>query len=160
MNIFVLDVNPIRAAEMHCDKHVVKMILETAQLLSTAHHVLDEEPIEGIYKKTHMNHPCAVWVRESIGNYTWAFLLGRALCKEYTRRYGKVHKTEAVLELLSKEPKNIPREGKTKFVQAMPDEYKSEDVVEAYQRYYIGEKLSMLTYKNSTIPNFLTDHLS
>ena len=81
MNIFYLHENPQRCAEMHCDKHVVKMILETAQLLSTAHHEIDGEPSIECYKATHKNHPSAVWARENRSNYIWLWNLLNSLCK-------------------------------------------------------------------------------
>ena len=87
MNIFYLDKDPKKCAEMHCDKHVVKMILEYAQLLSTAHRVLDGNEWAdhvGLYKATHKNHPSAIWARESAGNYFWLNKLFQELCKEYT----------------------------------------------------------------------------
>ena len=94
MNIFYLSSCPVDAASFHCDKHVVKMILEYAQLLSTAHHVLDgDDAPEGIYKCTHKNHPSAVWARETNNNYRWLYDLFLELGKEYTYRYGKEHLT-------------------------------------------------------------------
>jgi hypothetical protein len=91
MNIFILDTNPRIAAKMHCDKHVPKMILETAQMLSTAHHVYDTPQAPLVYKKAHLNHPCTIWVRESVDNYSWAFELFRELNNEFVRRRGKKH---------------------------------------------------------------------
>jgi hypothetical protein len=109
MNIFFLSICYRLAAQMQCDRHVVKMILETAQLLCTAIHLyqleLDEddrvdlEP-HGLYKKTHQHHPMRKWVSESQANFEWALNHGLALCDEYTHRYGKVHKTRALLERL------------------------------------------------------------
>lgn len=160
MNLFILDRDPELAAQFHCNRHVVKMILETAQLLSTAHHVLDgdqAEKIGRIYKKTHENHPCAVWVRESPDNYSWAHMLGMSLCAEYTHRYGKVHKTQDVLWNLAAIPHNIPDVLFTEFPQCMPEEYKNQDTVAAYRNYYIGEKMPLLVdgYKNRDVPIWL-----
>ena len=92
MNIFVLDYNPTRAAKMQCDKHVVKMALETAQLLCTAF-----PGGTAPYKLTHFNHPCAIWCRESLKNYNWLIDHGIALCDEYQHRYGKTHKSKEVI---------------------------------------------------------------
>ncbi len=99
MNIFFLDWDVKKSAEYHCDKHVVKMILETAQLLCGAHHVTDQVPtkyppstLQVPYKLSHKNHPCAIWTRESLSNYLYLCELGLELCKEYTYRYGKRHK--------------------------------------------------------------------
>ena len=135
MNIFFLNVCAILAAVLQCDKHVVKMILETAQLLSTAHFELDGE--SPAYKPTHKNHPSAVWVRQSSGNYLWlhAHLLG--LGEEYTKRYGKVHKTITEhAEALSRLPVNIPQGEFFEPPQCMPDECKRDDTVLAYLTYY------------------------
>ena len=102
MNIFVLSLDPKEAAEQHCDKHVIKMILETAQVLYTAWHTRSELPPSALkpYRMTHANHPTALWVRENETNYTYACYYGILLCAEYTQRYGKYHKTEAHLRQL------------------------------------------------------------
>lgn len=160
MNIFILDKNPENIAQYHCDVHVVKMIVETAQLLSTAHHVLDgDEAIKGIYKKTHQNHPCAVWVRECNSNYNWTHRLLGELLKEYTFRYNKIHKTTDIYKLLFSSPKNIEIKSfnLNSAPQCMPDEYKSNSVIEAYRNYYKNDKTKMarFTYKNREIPNWL-----
>jgi hypothetical protein len=158
MNIFVLSLCPQNAARLHCDKHVVKMILETAQLLYTAHHVLGTPNLpEGAYKKTHTNHPCAVWTRQSIENYKWLAELGWWLCKEYQFRYGehKVHKTERHIVWLKENIPKIPDVGMTPMRQAMPDQYKNPDPVKAYQTYYINDKARMLTYTRRERPGFL-----
>ena len=136
MNIFYLDRDPSEAARLQCDRHVVKMILETAQLLSTAHAELDGE--SPAYKPTHKNHPSAVWVRSSDHAYTWTWRHLKALGSEYEDRYGKVHKTirEHLLKL-QRLPTAINRSGP--FIdppQCMPDEYKRDDTVLAYQLYY------------------------
>ena len=99
MNIFYLDKNPKLCAQYHVDRHVVKMILETAQLLSTAHWLTGGE---GPYRATHKNHPSAIWARSNKSNYNWLCKLGLELCEEYTYRYGKIHKTQQHLEWLSK----------------------------------------------------------
>ena len=100
MNIFYLDKDPKIATQMHCDKHVVKMILETAQMLSTAHRVLDGDEYadsKGLYKMTHRNHPCSIWVRSSDNNYKWMWDFYDNLLKEYTFRYDKHHASERML---------------------------------------------------------------
>ena len=137
MNIFVLDIHPQVAAEMQCDKHVVKMVLETAQLLCSVF-TKDEAP----YKQTHVNHPCSKWVRESSENYEWLLNHGHALAQEYTLRYGKVHKSEAVIDWCATNVTrcDLPRKSRTPFPQCMPDIYRNNDVVQAYRNYYIGEK--------------------
>lgn len=149
MNIFYLDENPHTAASYHCDKHVVKMILETAQLLSTAHHHYGSATCD-MYKPTHKNHPSAVWVRESESNYLWAWRLFCCLCKEYTIRYNKKHKTSRLLEELFDFPAGIPKSiGMTSPPQCMPDVYKCDDTVSAYRRYYMGDKKRFATWKTN-----------
>lgn len=154
MNIFVLDSDSYKSAEYHCDKHVVKMILESAQLLSSAHHVLGGN-LGGIYKLTHQNHPCAVWTRASSDNYSWLLDLSFGLVSEYHKRYGnKEHKTEAVLNTLRQIPNNIPYAGLTPFVQAMPENYQNENAVSAYRDYYISEKSNIAKWKHGNIPDW------
>ncbi len=138
MNIFYLDPNPRQCARYHCDKHVVKMILETAQLLSTAHRVLDEVPIsDQLYRSTHVNHPSSIWVRKTSGNYEWALSLFEELCIEYTFRYNREHATETKLAcMLTHLPVNIEKSEFTVPPQCMPEDYRGDDVVEAYRRYY------------------------
>ena len=169
MNIFLLHLDPKLAAEHHCDKHVVKMILETAQLLYCAHHILDAKLIEAnhiqlpanAYRKTHPNHPCAIWVRESIENYIWLTKLGWYLCKEYQYRYGeqKIHKTEShICWLMDHPPVCIPNIPGTPFRLAMPPEYKRDDPVEAYRTYYKESKMNIrkiVAYTRRPPPAFL-----
>lgn len=144
MNIFFLDWNPKKAAEYHCDKHVVKMIIETAQLLYSAHWTLNSPLPVSAYKLAHKNHPCSIWVRQSITNYMWLCSLGWWLCKEYQSRYGahKIHKTEAhIVWLMNNPPVGIPNEPMTSPAQAMPEIYKTENTIRAYRKFYIGSKL-------------------
>jgi len=159
MNIFYLDRDPVRCAIMHCDKHVVKMILEYAQLLSTAHHLVDGEPSINCYKPTHKNHPSAVWVRENRSNYQWLYQLLDNLLVEYTFRYGKVHKTESsgIFQNLSKIPYEL-RGGKfTDPPQCMPDDCKIDgDTIAAYRNYYIREKYYMARWKFTHEPIWYT----
>jgi hypothetical protein len=156
MNIFYLDREPLLAARAHCDKHCVKMILETAQLLSTAHRELDGDEYadaHGLYKATHKNHPSAVWVRESAANYRWAHQLLVELCGQYGYRYGKTHKTERLIEPLSTLPLNISTDAAfTEPPQCMPDEYKRSDVVDAYRAYYHGDKAGFAEWRHSNPP--------
>lgn len=160
MNIFFLHWNPRIAAQYHCDKHVVKMIIETAQMLYSAHWVLSPTKLqENAYKLAHKNHPCSVWVRESLTNYLWLCSLGWWLCKEYTFRYGKTHKTEQhILWLFQNPPEEIPYLVMTQPAQAMPLEYKENDPIEAYRKFYIESKLknrNIVTYKIRERPLFL-----
>lgn len=155
MNIFFLSACPVTAARYHCDKHVVKMILEYAQLLSTAHHVLDgDDAPEGIYKVTHKNHPSAVWVRHSKANYLWLLDLLLNVMEEYQERYKKTHKTSRLLPALLQHPMNIPDGEFTDPPQCMPDEYKCDDTVTAYKNYYLGDKRYFAQWKNTDAPSW------
>jgi len=159
MNIFFLDMNVKKCAEYHCDKHVVKMVLETAQLLCSAHHVIDQvtnkyRPSNDQipYKLAHKNHPCSIWVRESLTNYLYLCELGLELCKEYTYRYEKRHKSQEVIEWCVTNKVKICDKGLTEPPKAMPDEYKVKDVVESYRNYYMGAKKSFATWKKRDSP--------
>ena len=149
MNVFYLDKNPQSAAAMHCDKHVVKMILEYAQLLSTAHRVLDgDDAPENLYKIAHKNHPSTIWTRSSKQHYDWLFRLFRKLNIEYGIRYGKIHLSwEKLNRYLEFAPKNIKDNGWTDPPQCMPDHCKKPDTVEAYRNYYLVEKSYFATWK-------------
>ena len=140
MNIFILDHDIDKCAEYHVDKHIVKMPLESAQMLCTAHHHYgngDNVP----YKKAHYNHPSTIWVRDNCENYAWLYRHMLALGEEYTKRYGKTHLTiTKCKEPLSKAPPGMPWLGFTQPPQAMPDEYKNKCAVKAYRAYYNGEK--------------------
>lgn len=161
MNIFYLSNEPEKCAQQHCDKHVVKMILETAQLLSNAHHMLDgDQVIRPIYKLTHKNHPSAVWVRASATHYKWLWLLLVELCKEYTHRYGKVHKVErdGLINTLKTPPQNISASPvMSEPPPAMPDEYKSSDVIQSYRNYYRGAKRSFARWTNREVPTWFIE---
>jgi len=106
MNLFLIALSAPEAVQDLCDKHVVKMILETAQILYSVWHVrhgLPDDPTLSdlpAYKKTHSNHPVSIWARDSVYHYTWTCMYGKLLCKEYTHRYGKIHKTEAHIDRL------------------------------------------------------------
>ncbi len=137
MNIFILDNDPIKAAQAMCDKHVVKMILESAQMLSTAHRILDNRQDKILYKSTHKNHPCTIWVMQSKAHYNWLYRHFKALCKEYTYRYGKTHLTERkLLKHLQTPPKNIEKNEFKGFVAVMDDAYIEADTISAYRNYY------------------------
>jgi len=159
MNIFFIDKDPRIAAQMQCDKHVVKMVIESAQMLSTAHRLLDgiehfEETANGrkirrwrlederedvLYKAVHMNHPCTIWTRKNSANYFWHYEHFIALCDEYTYRYGKTHATDTQLRNpLSRLPKNIALADKiTMPALAIEESCKANlDPVECYRRFY------------------------
>jgi hypothetical protein len=137
MNIFVLDYSPVKAAQFQCDKHVVKMPLESAQILCSAF-----EPGIAPYKRTHYNHPCSVWARRSQKNYIWLIEHGLALCEEYTYRYERSHKSKEVLLWCQKNMKklNFEFEGKSKFTLCFDEKYKIGNAVESYRLYYKVEK--------------------
>lgn len=165
INIFVLDNDPKTAAKMQCDKHVGgKMIVESAQMLSTAHRMLDgkveKRPSKTgkrmvnywvhpsmddvLYKAVHFNHPCTVWTRESKSNYEWLYIHFIALCQEYTYRYQKIHKTERDLSLvLESTPLTIPDTALTPFKLAMgaaPECINTNDPVGSYRKFYRTKK--------------------
>ena len=153
MNIFYLHKDPAKAASFFYNRHVVKMILESAQLLCTAHVMLDGDDANVPYKVTHKNHPSAVWARESADNYSWLYFHMLALGEEYTRRYGKKHLT--ILKCsgpLGKLPGGILNTGPTPMPQCMPDQYKVPDnSVEAYWNYYEAEKVNVKNANESII---------
>ena len=144
MNIFYLSECPVESAQSQCDKHVVKMILESAQMLCTAHHACptDATRPEKFYKQAHLNHPSTIWVRTTVANYEWMIIHALALCEEYTHRYGKVHASQALIEWCADNIPNIPDEPMTKMPQCMPDEFKQECSVSAYRLFYNVDKRS------------------
>jgi len=186
MNIFVLDHDPVKSAAYMCDKHVVKMIVETSQLLSTAHRVLDGKsttvlsakgrkiqrwihPISNmndfLCQAVMINHPCSIWTRESLHNYNWLLRHGNALCDEYEKRYKKIHSMKKLYEnTFQFRPSalfdNPSEKGLTPFAQAMPEKYKvKDDAVKAYKNYYINEKSRFAKWKYSEVPDWYTEGL-
>ena len=143
MNIFYLHKDPREAARLQYNKHVVKMILESAQMLCTAHHCYgDKWQKENVpYKQAHLNHPSTVWARRSKATYMWLFKHMMGLGYEYWLRYGKQHLSISKCSMfLSKPPVHIQGEEFVQPQQAMPDEYKDPCSIQAYWNYYIGEK--------------------
>lgn len=156
MNIFVLDENPVRAAADHCDKHVVKMIVESAQLLSFVHHRYGTATSRMYkYSKGHVNHPCTVWAAETKGNYLWLLELAWALSAEYTDRYHRIHKSTKVLRHLKHPPKACPDKKRTPFVLCMPEELHEENAVEAYRDFYVTKKFTHNNYSHGPTPLWL-----
>jgi hypothetical protein len=185
MNIFYLSKNPIEAAEWMVDRHVVKMILESAQLLSTAHRILDGEEIplevriekeDGtiktrkkkwwmlhdaresvLYSATHINHPSAIWARSSIENYNWLVDHFFALMQEYTYRYDKEHKCYGELSyMLASPPKNMTEFDMTPMLCAMAEEYIiSDDPVSNYRNYYKNGKQHLFSWKRREPPEWI-----
>lgn len=179
MNIFVLDENPTFAAQLQCDKHIVKMVLESGQMLSTAHRLLDgnqsiveskgrkkkvwtmEDPsLENIlYKVAHPSHPCTIWTTESLANYQWHYNHFVALCDEYRYRYGKVHMTDAKLRyVLMNPPKNIPEGDRTPFKLAMGSNPECIDInnpVESYRKFYMTkQKRFKMVWSRRNVPEW------
>ena len=184
MNIFILDEQPQKAAEYHCNKHVVKMILEAGQMLCAAHWMSwlehfnknrtdfrlmrdvkqflkdnvpkEKQPAWGI---THVNHPCTVWTRQSLKNYNWHLALMSCLLSEYTKRYSKVHKSTTVYQwLLDNNPMSFPTNIKTPFPICMKDEYKvGNDPIQSYRKYYIKDKVRFAKWEpRAKTPDWFT----
>ena len=187
MNIFYLDSDPKTCAEMHCDKHVVKMIIEYAQLMSTAHRVLDgteytdltangrrikrwrlDDGRESLlHKASHINHPSAIWCRENDQNYYWLYKMWDFLCQEYHYRYGKTHACERLEAVLSYAPTNIAEGQFFAPTPAMPIDCKvmaenptpgrKYDSLKSYHKYYIQEKVRFAKWKNRNIPEWFAN---
>ena len=172
MNIFYLHPDPVKAAQIQYNKHVVKMILESAQMLCTAHHCYGnaEQKLNVPYKQAHLNHPSTVWARKSRATYRWLYLHMMALGDEYTKRYGKTHLTiTKCAKFLNVPPVHIQGDEWSEPPQAMPDQYKVPGCsITAYWNYYEGEKYKVaakdemlitrdIIYgKKKTIPTFDT----
>jgi hypothetical protein len=160
MNIFVLDENIKKCAQYYNNKHCIKIIEEIKQMICTNHNIsgtsLSKIPTtnEKIFKPCYQNHPVTKWVRESLSNYKWAVELGLELCKEYTYRYGKIHKSQKVLEWCKNNLPNILDIGLTPFAQAMPDYCKRENAIDAYRFYYMNEKRHIAQWKNRNLPSW------
>ena len=172
MNIFELHEDPIQCSIMHCDKHVVKMPTEYAQMLSTAHRLIDGEMYIGksktgrnvkrwklnddrennIFLAAHTKHPDTVWVMETKSNYMKLFNLYKALLEEYTYRYGKIHGSSKPMKWLQRPPNNIKDSGLTSLPHCMPEYCKTNNVISAYKNYYIKEKVRFATWKNRSVP--------
>ena len=159
MNIFHLDKDPRICARYHCDKHVVKMILETAQMLSTAYqkHCGDDY---NLYKPAYPKHPMTIWVGDSLENFRYALALGEWLAIQYTYRYKKVHKSQKIIDhirfhKLKNVVKNFTKVEFTRPPLCMPDEYKCDDYVQAYRNYYIGDKKEFARYTSVDVPKFM-----
>lgn len=155
MNIFVVNREPKLAAQNLCDKHVVKMVLESAQILCSAFPKGDAP-----YKRTHYNHPCSRWARETSDNYGWLSNHAIALSEEYSYRYGKTHKSLSVIKWCIDNGCYLPftSRGLTPFALAMPEVYKMPDPVESYRGYYIGEKSGIAKWTKREIPEWFIRH--
>jgi hypothetical protein len=154
MNIFVLDLDVKKCAKYHVNRHCTKMIVEYAQLLCGVHHVV-ESKYEIPYKLSHKNHPSAIWARECMENYIWLCDLGLELCREYTYRYEKRHKSQDVIEWCLTHNPSLPYKGDTTpFALAMPDECKVDNAVDSYREYYRTEKRKIAVWKNRETPEW------
>ena len=175
MNIFAVNDNPHIAAVELCDQHIVKMPIESAQMLSTAHRCLDGDRFEDrtsngrrytrwifsderesvLYKSTMRGHPCTQWVMENLQNYLWLSIHALEMCEEYTRRYDKRHGSQDVIEYLRVNyPKNMPNAMRSPFAQAMPDYCKRSNAVDAYQTFYIEEKARFARWSKTCPPSW------
>lgn len=153
MNIFCLDNDVSIASKYHVDKHVVKMPLETAQMLCTANWYCG---VNAQYKPTHIKHPCNLWLLESLDNYIWLCRLGIELCKEYTFRYKKIHACEKVIYHCYVNFPDLPSLGITKHALAMPNDCKiSSDPIICYQKYYNDYKKHLFSWTNREKPKFI-----
>ncbi len=180
MNIFYVHRNPIIAAQSLGDKHVIKMILESAQLLSTVHRVLDgikyttmgkkrkvkrytilDARENTLYEATHINHPSAVWVRQSKDNYLWLYQMWVCLLREYTYRYGKVHACARLTDVLAEIPHNLQEKPFSEPTPAMPDECKiAGDSLASYHKYYIERKIHFAKWTKRPTPNWFATAVS
>ena len=151
MNIFVLSEDPEEAARAQCDRHVVKMAVESAQILSSVRH---RYGALAPYKATHAHHPSVLWAGECAENYAWLYSHLGHLLDEYTRRYGKTHAVSAHLDVLREPPEAMPRKGAcTPFAQVMPEPYRVPgDPVAAYRAFYNGEKAGFARWKLGNAP--------
>lgn len=155
MNIFYINQDPLVAARELADQHILKMGIESAQMLSTAHWLTGSE---APYKKTHANHPSSIWVRQSISHYRWLVSHGIEILKEYTRRYGKVHKTESIMLWLKDNEPVIDDLGFIEPPKCMPDVFKIGSTIDSYKKFYIEDKINVkkLSYKKTNqIPNWV-----
>jgi hypothetical protein len=157
MNIFVLDTDIRKCAEYHADQHVVKMILESAQMLCT---VLNENGLHAPYKSTHIHHPCTLWAGASLANWQWLRSLALSLNNEYRYRFDRHmdHSSATIARHLPLPP--IEDVGLTEFAQAMPDAYKVPgDAVRAYRQFYVAEKASFAKWTKRSIPEWFVARL-
>lgn len=165
MNIFILDTDPKLAAQYHCDKHVIKQIVESCQLLSTAVRLTIEDVELSIYKTTHRNHPCTIWTKSSKENFLWLCDLTTHLLEEYKKRYNKIHKSTTVLQDCKTYSNIFASNGLTPFAVAIAQDkecrkvenFESLSTVEKYRLYYKLDKCSITKWNHSPAPEFLNN---
>lgn len=179
MNIFYLHEDAKTSAEMHVDSHASKMIIEYAQLMSTAHRVLDGKQVKRLskknrllttydhpdpqldhtlYKSCHVNHPSGIWVRQSKKNYRWLYEMWTELNTEFMYRYDKNVPHESYRKLkwaLFSPPENMPEGVFTEPLQAMPDDVKNDSSITAYRDYYIKYKQHLASWKKRGMPSWM-----
>jgi len=179
MNIFYLHENAKKSAEMHVDSHASKMCIEYAQLMSTAHRVLDGKQVKRLskknrllttydhpdpqldhtlYKSCHVNHPSGIWVRQSKKNYRWLYEMWTELNTEFMYRYDKDVYHESYRKLkwaLFSPPENMPEGVFTEPLQAMPDDVKNDSSITAYRDYYIKYKQHLASWKKRGMPTWM-----
>jgi hypothetical protein len=152
MNIFFLDKDPVKAAQLQCDKHVVKMVLETAQMVSTA---VRNQGYDVGYVSAYPKHPMTIWVNASNNNFAWALAHGLALGEEYTHRYNRVHASHTMLKTIQ----DLDIKGNANYMttppQCMPDIYKKNNYIDAYINYYVNAKKHFAKYTNRDVPEFM-----
>ena len=156
MNIFILNKNPVLAANDLCDKHTVKMVLETVQILCTVAH---QKGFSAPYKPTHVKHPAVLWAGRSSANWNWLCEHGIGISQTYTKVYGKIHKCQSIIQELKNRTLEIwghslPSNEHTPFQLCMPDQYKVSDPVESYRNYYKGDKAYIAKWTNRQIPSW------
>ena len=177
MNIFILDTDPVLCAKYHCNKHLVKMITEHNQILGSIAYfargvnkkseitsAFIEKTFKGFPRKVngnilpygigYKNHPCTRWAAMSISNYQWLCTLNLYMCKEYTKRYGRKHAGEDITNWYASNQPKLPSLGLTTFAQAMPEDCKNDNTVEAYRTYYIKHKAGFAKWPADSLPNW------
>jgi len=159
MNIFVTHHNPKVAAKHLCDKHVPKMLLESAQMLSNAVHLYGT-PSNAPYKPMYLQHPCSKWVLESKKNFMWLFEHAREIERQFVKRFAKPHKCSSALDMIESQIPSLkfPKLGRTQFVQCMPKIYRQENVIEAYRSYVKAGKLFAAWKKGVSKPSWMESH--
>ena len=168
MNIFALDMSPETSAQMMMDSHVIKMPTESKQMIDT---ILDYLGIDATWRPVMLNHPCTIWARQTRQNFQWLRAHCLALCKEYTVRYGRIHKVEVLMKRYSEQmdlaESLLPNAGLTPFAIAMDDRYRvardsDEDVfdycIRSYRHYYLQGKWKISSWKTQEPEWWPKDH--
>lgn len=155
MNLFYLDNDLSTNARYHVDRHVGKMLMEAVQLLCTAFHL---QGIEAPYRKTHQNHPSAIWARKSLDNLEWVIEYATKLGEEFTYRSDNVHASSLLLPFINENKHRLSFEesGITPFTLTMPDEFKTECPIQSYRSYYNVAKRHLHYWSRRETPPFIT----